>query len=710
MSFLGFPTTIPSIGDLAGSIGGIVDSVIGDFLDTITGDTKFKRLYEQPESDFKQYSETQADRRKWHTVPRDRSTKSYFFLLKYKGKVVQVPFNINPQRETITEPHGETVEYTQGGGKILHSEGAITKDITIQGTCGLYPGERRKRLPDSGIGSGFESFEFLKNVFRKYCFLRRYGDLANGLQLIYVNARRQEAWVVTPKTFTSEDATEHNFHFSYTIVLETLYPYDGAETKSLIERLFDSIPGWRQIDAVVQRVVEATDVVYAAAGQISAIVDGFGSTVMSRVLALSAAYAQVTSGNLKLQLAFFKRESVKETLALLRQAHAQLEAAGASDLANKLAKLERAITASLLLDSVFDNSNQNQARSVTNSQRAQIANFTSPTGVAVSPDDALAAGAVAFRPGSAQIFDNGDAPTPRPLPGTATGQFQSSQQNPALNTSTVSTVGGSALDTTGKLQVSRFTSTDEDADALAPTTLQIESQLNWDQGRETYLANIDPENADYLTSRVKDGDSIRTVAFRLLGDFSRWPELVLLNNLQYPYVASQAYITANGLTNCIPWGGIVKYPVPKRVTVPRRRVWRNETFQSLALDPFQRSLGNDILINEKTGDVQWDANDLALVYGVNNLAQFMRKRVVTRKNTLRRSIRLGFSQYVGLSAGSLDSLIAAEARTLFFDDERISTSEAVTVQQNAQVLTVGIVAQVRDYQDPIVLTTDIGAM
>ena len=709
MSFLGISGNpnagLSAIGQNAAAI---VDSVVGDLIDTITGDTQYKRLFEQPESDIKQYSEEVADRRLWHTINPDRTVPNYFFLLRYRGTVLQIDFNINPTRETVVEPHGTTTIYTQGGGKVINSEGMVTKDITIQGTCGLYPNERRKRLPDSGVGSGFEAFKQLQNVFRRYCFLRRFGDLTQGLQLIYVNRRRQESWVVEPKVFTSEDATEHNFMFNYTMQLETLYPYEGDDAKGLIERLLDSIPGWRQLDAITQRLSETVDAANAAAGRISAIVDSFGTVILSRATDLANSWADVKAGRLP-NVANFKRDSVKGIIFELRSTAAALEAAGEDDLAHTTVELERAILATLLLDEQYDSNPTAKATSVTQTQNTQVANYTDSQGRSVSPSDAIDAGNVTSRPDSGQQF-GGSAEEPNSLPGSATAQ-QDFIDGLGPDVKTVTTIGGSVLQTqitnTGRFTSTRLSSDDEDAVALPPPTRQLESQLNWDQSWDDALQNIDPSNADYRTARINVNDSIQTLASRLLGDPARWVELVMLNNLQYPYVADQSYITANNATNVLPWGGTILYPIQKVRAGLRTRVWRQETFVSLELSPFERALGNDILIDETTRDVVWTANDLALTYGVDNIKQFMRKRVVQRKRSLRRSIRLGFSNFVGVSTGASEALLKAESRALFFDDERIASSEAINIIEQAGQLQIAIAAVVRDAQDPIILTEQL---
>lgn len=693
---------------LASSAGNIVDRVFGDVLGTLgLGTDRFRSLFDQSESGNNgvlQYDDQPTDRRQW-AMPKDRSSPDYFFLLSYDGRIVQIPFNINPSSETIDEPQASTTQVTQGGGKLLNSEGAVLKDITIQGTCGLYPGERRQRLPDSGIGSGLEAFKFLQNVFRRYCFLKRYGDLSKGLQLIYVNRRRQESWVVNPKIFRSEDSKDHNFHFYYTIVLETLYPYQGAETKGLVESLFDAIPGFRSIDYVVQRIVEAVDQVNASVGAIGAIVDGFSTTVMQPVIALANSWADVKAGRLP-NLAEFKRDRVKILVENMTSVVFALEAAGEDELSQKVKNLRERTRDTLLLDSFYDSSPQSNANLVATTQGQQIQNFRDGNGVSVSPEEAAAAGAASAPPDASEVM-GGVQTSLNAIPGTATAQ-RAAIADAAKNTISVSSVGSAVLDGANRYQMIRTVAPDLDPlTVLPPSTESFGSELNWNASWNQALRNIDPANSDYRIARVNLEDDIQTLAYRLLGDHARWPELVLLNNLKYPYLADPDYIADNSLTNVAAYGSTILYPTPKRQTVQRARVWRNENEFSVRLSPAERALGSDIKINPDTGDVEWTANDLSLIYGVDNYAQFVRKRIVTRRGTLRRSLRLGFSQIVGTSQGVSESVIRSEGQGLLFGDERTVSNDVIETVASAGVIAIKMVATVRDIQDPILLTENL---
>jgi hypothetical protein len=133
-------------------------------------------------------------------------------------------------------------------------------------------------------------------------------------------------------------------------------------------------------------------------------------------------------------------------------------------------------------------------------------------------------------------------------------------------------------------------------------------------------------------------------------------------------------------------------------------VWRNETDQSLALSPLERAFGSDVLIDEKTGDIAWTENDLALAYGIDNIGQFIRFRATLTKGLFRRASRLGFSRVIGFSAGVSESVIAAEARGMFKDDERISSCEVVDIKRIGQALSITLMVRVKNRQDPIIQT------
>ena len=730
-----------------------------DLIGGLFGADRFGQLFNQDESDFKQFGETKTDRRVWSGV-KDQSTPDYFFLLKYGPKTLQIPFNINPQREIVTHPHAMTISYAQGGGKIVQSEGMTTKDITIQGTCGLYPGNRKKTAPTSGIGSGLEQIKFLEALFSRYCFLKRFGDAAKTLQLVYVNRRLQDAWVVEPKSFTREDAVEHNFNFSYTIVLETIYPYNGADAKSVSEQLLDLVPGFSTFDSISQIAAETVDNLNAVIGEISAIVDGFVNLVMSDITALAQAYADIKTGNLP-NLTSFKKDATKSLIKNLQATANALEAAGASPkLVGKIIEAENFCKKSLLQDKLYTPSPKSTANTTADKQKSQALNLTNADGSSVSPAEAKAVGAALGAPSQQQLLQGGvttatatsitqGGGNPVLVGSTVQGSaaLQKTSQNPtaiqalaktdptlaanlkasldAQNKAKSTTTVGNAVQNQNSTSLSISSPTSDGPTSTAPGGKPValsgglskysvtppgiaakQAQAAWLATINVDLAAIDPANADYKTTIVAAGDDIQTLAKKLLGDPAKWPQLVMLNSLRYPYVADQAYITANNMTNVIAWNTPITYAAPKAVGGQPKRIWRNETDVSVGLTPFERALGSDIMVSDSTGNVVWGANDLELVYGVANLRQFIKKRVTIRKGFWRRAINIGFSDFLGFSTGVSADVIRAEAQGLFLDDDRIVTVDTAQVEQVAGSEIIVMRAIVRDIQEPIVVPVD----
>lgn len=684
---------LTNIGTAAGAAGALLSPDVQDLFLGILGQDRYSLLFKQSESDYKQYGETKTDRRKWKGT-KDKSSPDYFFLLKYKDKTVQIPFRISPQRETFTIPHANTVQQTQGGGKIDYSEGVTYTDIVIQGQCGMYPNNKKAKLPDSGIGSGLEAIKFLETLFRRYCFLKRHGDLSKGLQLVYVNRRTEDAWVVNPKQFVREDAVEHQNSFGYTIVLETLYPYKGSDAKSLVEKLLGMIPGFAALDGILQTVAETVDQFNVAAGAISAVIDGFAANVLGPVNTIAQSYADLKNNDFP-NSANFSQDATKSVIQNLQSTAAALESANVNPgLVNAVIAVENAFISTLKIDDIYQNTPNQAGISVQNSIQAQAANWTTPgTGASVSPTEALTIGALNTTKAS-------DANKVEESINKAT---KIGEQSVGTATSVVSSPSIS-------IAVKPVTPLNP-ATVVPPTYATALAQFNWNLTAKQILANIDPAKVDFQTAIVGVNDDVQTVAAKLLGDAGKWPELVLLNNLQAPYLATQAFIDANPqLKNTvIAYGQPIVYPVPKgSASQPSgARRWRQETGRSVNLTPFERTLGNDIYIDPNKGDIVWSASDLQLVYSIDNLGQFIRFRMVTKKGTYRRSKRIGFSNFLGLSDGVTDTVVKAEGSGLFFGDKRILSSEVVEVQQLEGVLLVTMAVFVKNLQDPIIQTNRI---
>jgi len=701
--------------DDLGAIGDIADTIFGDAIDSVAelfGSGKLSKLTKQDESGLKQFNTTKPKISDWYG-PRGSFDSQYALLLKYNGTTIQLPFLINPQSEQVTEPHAVSTTYTQGGGKITQSEGCVSKEIVISGTFGLYPNQRGSKKPESGKKSGFEAFVLLKQIFRRYCFLRRFGDLSKPIQLVYISRRRQEAWVVEPKSLTSDDAVDHNFTTRYSLVMEALEPYDGKEFGGLIDRLFSNIPFFNDIVNIVQAATELSDSLNASINQLSAFVSDFSTKLMQPFVSLINSLSDLVA-NRQTNLQNFKRDSMRNLGLQFRQAGFSLEAAGQTELANKCFNAEKTIHRAMNQQTLFEQRASQKGQETSDKIKREVSKYRDGSGNVFDATAATGAGGLSKKPDSSKVSGKDISNSvslgagPKGKVAAPAGTLTAAVANDLNKRKTVTrtSVGGAAQDQNPNFTINQAGSTAIDGNSMVPPdTSTLISGTAFTSQFQISLQNIDPSRADYRTDKVHIGDDIKTLAYRLLGDHMRWPELVLLNGLRYPYVASQAYIDANSLTNVLAYGDDILYPIQKQSSlVSPIRVFRNETNTSLSLSGFERSLGNDILVDEKTGDIVFTANDIALTYGTENVGQFARKIFTVRRGSYRRSVNLGFSEYVGLSSTVLESVVGIEAQALFAGDERITGVQVLGLQQSAGSLIIKAAIAVKDQQDPIITT------
>lgn len=706
----------------------LVMNTVGDALLSILGMDNFRTIFSQDETGsdgIRQYTSEPTDRGKWAGTI-DKSRPDYYFILKGPQNMklyginipflngiqrsIQIPFNVSPQRESISEPIASTITHTQGGGKIRESEGMISKDIVISGQTGLYPKPGVSR--SSGLGSGLEQLKYLETCFRRYAFMTRYSDIGKDIQLIYVSRRRQEAWVVEPKNFTSEDATDHNFSWNYTITLEALYPYDGTDAKGLAEGLLSAVPFYSNISTGLQCLGESVDQLYAAANQLSAVYRGFYNTIMQPLMKVANAYADFKSGKIP-TLRQIQRSALKDIYKNMTELEDVLVRSEADKkLIKKVHDSRKHIAKVILDDKAFDASFNDKAKQISDLQINVVTTFSDPIGNPVSAIEAIAKNATKTQPTTQQLYTTGNK-SPASVKGSASYAQKVFEQNYKISTKNPSSPGTSVNDllfAQGNCSITRSKGVPLNSETITPPkTADKNYQRNWAKTHQSSIKKVDPSNADYRIAIIGDGDSIQTLSSKLLGDPGRWLDLAILNNLRYPYVASKDYITRKGLTNVLGYGDNILYPVQKSTnSAMPRRVWRNESNESLSLSSLERSFGCDIKIDKDTRDIVFGSNDLALSYGIDNIDQFIRKRILLKKGQLRRAISLGFSSMIGQKEVK-EELIRAEARGLFKDDDRITSCQVIELVLYPPVLLLTLAVFVKDMQNPIIVKEKIAS-
>lgn len=104
------------------------------------------------------------------------------------------------------------------------------------------------------------------------------------------------------------------------------------------------------------------------------------------------------------------------------------------------------------------------------------------------------------------------------------------------------------------------------------------------------------------TAVVHDGDTIFSLAQRLLGDVNRFVDLVILNNLQHPY------ITAAGgprLSNTLQWGDFILAPTSSRTLIDDSRPASSPSASGTVN---QLGTSTELIDKPDLGEVQWRDN------------------------------------------------------------------------------------------------------
>lgn len=188
------------------------------------------------------------------------------------------------------------------------------------------------------------------------------------------------------------------------------------------------------------------------------------------------------------------------------------------------------------------------------------------------------------------------------------------------------------------------------------------------------MTEFSRELPPYRLAKTHFGDDLPAVAAREMGDANRWPELVWLNRLVYPYLTDIEALAAPGvLLN----GSLIKVPSPRSALSDDA-----ETGQVYERDC---QLHRKLLVATEDGD-------LAVVAGVANLTQQLQHRLDTPRGQLRRHPEYGCMAHrlKGRVNGPIRGALASRyVKTALEADYRVAAvtrSDATVVGDTVQVL------------------------
>jgi phage baseplate assembly protein W len=174
------------------------------------------------------------------------------------------------------------------------------------------------------------------------------------------------------------------------------------------------------------------------------------------------------------------------------------------------------------------------------------------------------------------------------------------------------------------------------------------------------------------------GDTIQRVAYRELGDASRWAELVWINDLVHPYITDDAELASDRVLLS---GGTLIVPAAK-------------AFLGASIDP---ALVFDTDCVLRKGFLEADeSGDFQVVAGRDNLKQQLTHRIMTDKGALMFHPEYGCSirRILGVVNGPTAALLGAEyVKSAMLSDQRVSDVSRTAAEVVGDVINIS--AEVR---------------
>lgn len=177
----------------------------------------------------------------------------------------------------------------------------------------------------------------------------------------------------------------------------------------------------------------------------------------------------------------------------------------------------------------------------------------------------------------------------------------------------------------------------------------------------------------YRYAEILHGDTLQRIAFRELGDATRWAELAWINDLIPPYITDDPIqASARVLLS----GGALVVPGTKEIA-------------SAEIDPY-RVFEADCLVNKGLLEAD-DAGDFAVVGGRENLKQQLEHRIATDKGALLYHPEYGCSvrRLLGVVNGPTAALLGREyVRSALLSDFRVAEVTRSVAEVNGDRLSV----------------------
>jgi len=477
--------------------------------------------------------------------------------------------DIPPQAITQKENFATNIQATRRG-VIVETEGVVFKDIVIQGTTGVYPGKRdsygqdRANFSDltkkperaSGVSkkdgvsdvgeviSGYAEFLALRAFFINYS--EEKVNKRGSIFLVFINEKDQQALLVEPLEFVMERNSKAPLQYQYRIVLKCIGSLDAAFNK--LSQSGDQNPPDLTLEDILNVAANASAAIQqfrAAVGSTNQLVQSISQeidkTFINPLRLLGAALKDVSEG----------RKNVLTSSAALKR-----------NLNESLLSIEEAR---------FDKTIENLIKDVTliNIVQANFSGFSASSGVV--DQGVISQRGVTDTFTSAQLLSGAQAENfirasvsaleqaaQEPLPRAFVEDLRKQAAELLNDLADAVNLGNADYNLianrvpTIKPNPLKIATTNEylllgatqrlitALDQVLSTNSLFQQSIEDDfESRQELMKNIFNAQAPTTVREIiiQQGDTLERISLRTYGTVSRWPDLVILNNLKFPYIA-----------------------------------------------------------------------------------------------------------------------------------------------------------------------------
>lgn len=688
---------MPGIADL---VNNITDSVQG-LVDTLTGKNNDVVSYHQGEAAYK-LIQSNLNPKNWMKLPypytfsvinaADGSKVNTSSLAGFSD--FELP--LAPQSITQKEQPALAIRPTQGGTTVNHG-GMGYKQLSIKGTTGIAPfrgdggvqGSTGKAIFQPNklkYRSGYEVFIHLRNWFRTYYeWKKKQGSNAKDFRLVFKNYKDGEFLVIELLDFQMERNASRPFLYDYNIEFQVLSVFQFqapsassgflADVDNFIDNALDAIKTARGVMLRTQGILRQVESTYDASvleplrqvtlalkalNGIPLVAADVGSQIISNTVSTASALAITAAQSANI----FSFGLIGDSTSIA--------AANAT-----LNKSQGPVSAQLAAAS--SNISQNGSSGL-----QAVAGLLMTVDAGVFPPETLAATAAEQK---------NAATLPRSFYEDAIASITRVKENAEDFFNLGSTAYDTLYDRTATLNASEGTVVTEDQyDLLYAFNQAIIGLYLTMATTDLFKSTFDERIQDMIDRfdgaidlqaqpavrqiQLPAGITLERLAQQELGDASRWPEIVEVNNLKAPYISDDPNESRDGVISS-----------GKKILIPQPEIngfsdlpegAPNKLNQNLTT--LEKSLGIDFKVDQDFDLVLTPSGDLDIIGSSDNMAQAVIIKLGYEPGDVLEFPTIGVGLVPGTKFPDLNDVKDALTTTLL-QDQRIDSVTDLRLEQ-----------------------------